>query len=243
MSLQFEQITISAGENTIVSGVSFELKQGEVSLLMGPNGSGKSTLVNGVLGHPKFQIKEGRLLLDGVDITHLKTDKKAALGIFLSQQYLPEIPGVTLNNFLYKAYKQIKGVDQLSILDFYKMAEARAKEIGMSGAFLKRQVGSGLSGGEKKQSEMLQAIVLEPRFVILDEIDSGVDVDAMEIIIAAIGWLKEKGVGILVITHYDTIVSRINPDYVHVMKDGKLIRSGGIELTEQIRLQGFQNIT
>jgi Fe-S cluster assembly ATP-binding protein len=193
------------------------------------------------MGHPKFTVEKGELLLDNENIISLSTNDKAKKGIFLSMQYLPEIAGVTLNNFLFKAYKAQKG-EGLTVLEFYKMAEARAKEIGLDPGFLKRQVGAGLSGGEKKQAEMLQAVVLLPKFVLLDEVDSGVDVDALEHVLSAIKWLRAHGAGVLLITHYDTLLKKIEPDRVHIMKQGKLVASGGHELADEIKKKGFTSL-
>jgi len=205
---------------------------------MGPNGSGKSSLVNAIFGHPKHKITEGKIALDGKDITNLPTDEKARKGLFLSMQYLPDIEGVTLGNFLYKAHKSITNSDT-SVLDFYKELEKKAQSIGISKDFLSRPINAGLSGGEKKQSEILQLLALSPEFAFLDEIDSGVDVDSLKKVFAGIDMLKKQGTGFLLITHYTKILHQIMPDHVHVMKDGKIIKSGGHELVEEVEEKGF----
>jgi Fe-S cluster assembly ATP-binding protein len=239
--LELKDIGVSAGEKTLVEGVSLSVESGKIHVLMGPNGSGKSSLLNAVMGHPRYRITGGAILLDGEDITELPTDKKAKKGMFLSLQHLPEIAGVTLNSFLHRAYKELKGSD-VSALEFYKVAETKAKEAGIDAGFLKKHVNSGLSGGEKKQSELLQLLTLEARFALLDEIDSGVDVDAMKKVYAAINYLKEKGIGFLIVSHHPSVLEYISPDTVSVMRGGKLALSGGKELAERIMKEGFENI-
>lgn len=238
--LQFEHISVDAGEKHIVSDVSLSLSSGELHVLMGQNGSGKSTLVNAIMGHPKLVVTGGNIILDDEDITSLATEKKAAKGLFLSMQYLPEIPGVTLLNFLHRAHKAQTG-EEVSILEFYKALEAKTKEIGVDASFLKRQVGVGLSGGEKKLAEIIQMIALKPKFAFLDEIDSGVDVDALKLVKAGIEYLRKEGTAFLLITHYDTLLADMAPDHVHVMKDGKIVRTGGPQLIAEIKEKGFRD--
>lgn len=241
MKLSFKHISIDSGEKRIVSDASLSVASGEVHVLMGPNGSGKSTLLNGVMGYPKFTIADGKIEFDGEDITALPTEEKAKRGIFLSMQYLPEIPGVTLLNFLHKAHRAQKG-EEISVLEFLKRVEAEAKAVGIDPGFLRRQVGVGLSGGEKKQAEILQMLALRPKFAFLDEIDSGVDVDALKLVVAGIERMKREGTGFILVTHYDTLLSHIAPDHVHVMREGKIVASGGRELSERIAKEGFANI-
>lgn len=242
-----KDIDIAVDGKTVVSDISLTLNSGEIHVLMGPNGSGKSSLLMGIMGHPKFPLTKGTVMLDGEDITMLSTEKKARAGLFLSMQYLPEIAGVTLLNFLHKANAARKTDEEgegkenieTSILDYYKKLESRAKEVGIDPAFLRRQVGAGLSGGEKKQAEMLQMLALRPAFAFLDEIDSGVDVDALKRVVAAINKSKEEGTGFLLVTHYASLLDHITPDHVHVMRDGRIFRSGGRELAEEVHREGF----
>lgn len=257
--LELKNITISTQGKAVVHDISLTINSGEVHILMGPNGSGKSSLVNGIFGHPKYDITSGQILLDGEDITSFVTDKKAKKGLFLSMQYLPEIAGVSMGQFLYRAYKEIKGGDD-SVLEFHKKMSDKAIELGIDKTFLSRHVNSGLSGGEKKQSEVLQMAVLGPKFAVLDEIDSGVDVDSLEKIFSAIKVLAKearptparqnhsggegqqsfgRGTGFLLITHYTNILKKITPDYVHVMKEGRIIKSGGHEIIGEIEEKGF----
>ncbi|MFA5830996.1 MAG: Fe-S cluster assembly ATPase SufC [Candidatus Paceibacterota bacterium] len=239
MQLQIKNLIVKAENKNVVRDVSFAVKSGEVHILMGSNGSGKSSLVNALMGHSKYQITGGNIFLDEEDITFLPTDKKAKKGLFLSLQHLPEIDGVSFTNFLYRAYKEMKGQD-ITLLEFNAFVKEEAEKYGLEPSFLKRSVNAGLSGGEKKQSEAFQLAFFEPKFAFLDEIDSGVDIDAVEKIFRVIQTLREKGTGFLLITHYGKILDKITPDYVHIMRDGKIVRSGGPELAEEIAKKGFK---
>ena len=243
--LALRDISVAAqnkdSEKTLVEGVTLQLESGKVHILMGPNGSGKSSLLNAVMGHPAYKLTNGAVMLDDEDITDLPTEKKAKAGLFLSMQHLPEIAGVSTTSFLHRAYKELKSSD-ISPLDFYKQTEKRALEAGIDPAYLKRNVNSGLSGGEKKLSEVLQLLALEPKFAFLDEIDSGVDVDAMKKVYAGINALKEKGIGFLLVSHYPNILEHVAPDTVSVMRGGKIVATGGAELAKKIATNGFENI-
>ena len=241
-NISVETANLSAGQagKRVVEDATLSLASGEVHILMGPNGSGKSSLVGGLFGHPKYKIVEGSLLLDGEDITALPTEKKAKQGLFLSLQYLPSVAGVTLGAFLHRAHKELSG-EVVPVLEFYKRAEGMAQAIGIDPAFLKRDLNSGLSGGEKKQSEILQLAILKPKFAVLDEIDSGVDVDSLVKVFAAIELLRKEGTGFLLITHYPNILERITPDAVHIMNQGKIVASGGAELAREVSQSGFKN--
>ncbi len=238
-TFEIKNLSIRAGEKEVVQNTSFSIRAGEIHVLMGANGSGKSSLVNALMGHPKYKITDGGIFLDDEDITFLSTDKKAKKGLFLSLQHLPEIDGVSFTNFLYRAHKEINGGD-MTLFEFYKYLTEKAAEYGLAPGFLKRSVNAGLSGGEKKQSEAFQLAFFEPKFAFLDEIDSGVDIDALDKIFRVVRTLREKGTGFLLITHYGKILEKITPDYVHVMKDGKIVRSGGPELASEIAEKGFK---
>jgi Fe-S cluster assembly ATP-binding protein len=240
-TLELKDISVVADNKTLVEGASLTLRSGEVHILMGPNGSGKSSLLNAIMGHPKYQLTGGSVVLDNEDITILPTEGKAKAGLFLSLQHLPEIAGVSMTSFLHRAYKEMKG-SPITPLEFYKMAEKMANDAGLDAGFLKKHVNTGLSGGEKKQSEVLQLLVLEPKFAFLDEIDSGVDVDAMKKVYAGINMLKEKGIGFLLVTHFANILDHVTPDMVHVMRGGKVVASGGKELIGRITANGFDQI-
>lgn len=236
--LELKNITISTQGKAVVHDISLTINSGEIHILMGPNGSGKSSLVNAIFGHPKYEIASGQVLLDGEDITSLVTDKKAKKGLFLSMQYLPEITGVSMGQFLYRAYKEIKGGDE-SVLEFHKRISDKADGLGIDKSLISKQLNSQISGGEKKQSEVLQMAVLGPKFAVLDEIDSGVDVDSLGKIFNAVNKLSKDGAGFMLITHYTNILKKIRPDYVHVMKEGRIVKSGGKEIIDEIEEKGF----
>ncbi len=239
MTLEIKNLKVKTDNKIIIDDISFSVKSGEVHIIMGPNGSGKSTLLNAIMGHPNNKIVGGKIILDDKDITNLKIEKKARKGIFLSVQYLPKIEGVTLLNFLYKSYKQIINKN-LSVLDFFKKMQGIADDIGINKEFLSKYVNSGLSGGEKKQSEILQLLALEPKFALLDEIDSGVDTDSLKKVFLGIKRLKEQGTGFLLVTHYSSILKYIKPDMVHIIKNGKIIKSGGHNLVSEVEKKGFK---
>lgn len=239
-NLEIKNLSIKADDKDIVNDISFSVAPGEVHVLMGPNGSGKSSLVNAIMGHPRYKISNGGVFLGDEDITFLSTDKKAKRGLFLSLQHLPEIDGVSLEKFLFRAYKEMTA-KEMTVLDFHKYLAEKAAEYGLPADFLRRNVNTGMSGGEKKQNEAFQLAFFEPRFAFLDEIDSGVDIDAMEKIFSVIRDLRAKGTGFLLITHYGKILEKITPDRVHIMKRGKMVHEGGPELAAEILEHGFKD--
>ncbi|PJE64329.1 MAG: Fe-S cluster assembly ATPase SufC [Candidatus Ryanbacteria bacterium CG10_big_fil_rev_8_21_14_0_10_43_42] len=238
--LQINNIHIAADAMEIVHGVTLEIPRGEIVALMGPNGSGKSTLVSALMGHPRFCITGGSLVLDGKDITQLPAYEKARRGLFLSPQHPPEIPGVSVFSFLRSVYNIVQK-HPMSVPDFKNYIEEKAAMLGMDNAFLKRSLNEGFSGGEKKRMEMLQLSLFVPTYAFLDETDSGLDVDALKIIANSIVRIKHD-MGILVITHHTHILSYLVPDKVYVMKEGKIIQEGGSELAEKIEKEGYQSI-
>ncbi len=240
-SLNIENLHVSSEGKEIVKGVSLEIKKGEVHALMGPNGSGKSTLANALAGHPKYEITEGRILLDGRDITRAPAHERARAGLFLSMQATPEIPGVTVSNFLRTAYNAVKE-KKLSVIEFHAMLRQKMEELQMDPAMSRRHLNEGFSGGEKKRAEILQMTVLEPAYAVLDETDSGLDVDALKIVEGGINRLRGPERGILLITHYVRMLEQIVPDAVHVMFDGRIVAEGGKELAEKIEKEGFDAI-
>lgn len=236
--LEFKNIHVQAENKTIVSDVSFVVEGGSLSVLMGPNGSGKSSLVNAIMGHPLYHLSKGNVFLDGEDITHITTDEKAKKGLFLSLQHIPKVGGVTLATFLHKAYMATHESD-ISILEFYLELRDKVQKYGIDPDFLDRPLTAGLSGGEKKLSEVIQLIALRPRFAILDEIDSGVDIDALHTVFNVIEALRKEGTAFVIISHYPSLLDHLSPEHVHVMSNGKLIRSGAKELATQIINKGF----
>ena len=237
-SLEIKNFTVETGGKLVASDVSFSMKSGEIHVLMGPNGSGKSSLLNGLFGHPRYK-SSGSIILGGKDIAGLPTEKKARLGLFLSMQNVPEIEGVSMLNFLHRAHVSISGKN-ISILEFNKTIGERADSFGIPKEFISRKVNAGFSGGERKQSEILQLLALCPKFAFLDEIDSGVDVDSLDKVFSAVEAGKKDGIGFLLVTHYPNILKKIIPDCVHIMKGGKIVKSGGKDLALEIAEKGFE---
>ncbi len=244
--LQIKNLTVETDGKVVVNDVSFVVESGQAHVLMGANGSGKTSLLNAIAGHPKYNIIQGEILLDDKNIIEFSVDERAKAGMFLSMQILPEIEGVTLANFLHTAYKGLKELgsprpksEEMSVLDFYKYLEQKADSVGINKEFLKRELNVGFSGGEKKQSEILQLLALEPKFAFLDEIDSGVDIDAINKVFAGIEQLRKKSTAFLLVTHDSNILDKITPNVVHIMQDGKLIKSGGEDLIKEVKEKGF----
>lgn len=251
--LSITDLHISIDEKTIIHGVSLEIKAGEVHAIMGPNGSGKSTLVNALAGHPKYQITKGSVEFHGKDLLKLAPHERAKGGMFLAMQYPKEIEGVSLRSFLFAAYKaQMMARDPafkaVSPVRFQKMLEEEMKLLHMDSAFAERAVNKGFSGGEKKKSEVLQMRVLKPRLALLDETDSGLDVDALKTVAEGVESMRgtsaksadEAGFSALIVTHYARILGYIVPDHVHVMVAGKIVESGGKELAQRLEKEGYE---
>jgi Fe-S cluster assembly ATP-binding protein len=225
----------------ILKGIDLTVRQGEVHALMGPNGSGKSTLANVLMGRPGYTRTAGEILFKGQDITALKPDQRAQAGLFLAFQYPTEIPGVSVVNFLRSAYKAVKG-DQISALAFRKRMKEKMNLLGVEDQMVARYVNQGFSGGEKKKNEILQLAVLEPEIAILDETDSGLDIDSLKAVATGIGQLIGPGLGVLLITHYQRILNYITPDHIHVMLDGRIVLSGGPELAPTLEQKGYEGL-
>lgn len=238
MSLKIENLHVSREGKEIVKGVTLEIPAGEVHALMGPNGSGKSSLANALMGHPKYAVTAGSVSLDGEDVTALPPDKKAALGLFLSMQHPPEVPGVSVAHFL-RVVTTTARREPVSVADFRKMLKEKMAELKIDPAFMNRSLNEGFSGGEKKRMEILQLALLEPKYAVLDETDSGLDVDALKIVTDGVSRAREKGMGVLLITHYARILRHLVPDRVHVLSDGAIARSGGKELADEIEKEGY----
>ncbi len=241
MSLKINNVHIAVDGTEIVKGIDLEIKPGEVHAIMGPNGSGKSTLANALMGHPKYSITSGSVLINGEEIQNISPDKRAKKGLFLSMQYAPEIPGVTVTNFLRLAVESMTG-QKKNPLTFYAELQDKMKELKIDPEFAKRYLNVGFSGGEKKRLEVLQLLMLNPQFAVLDETDSGLDVDALKIVSEGINAFRKKTTGVLLITHYNRILQYVKPDFVHIMRDGKIIKSGGEELARAVEETGYTNI-
>jgi len=217
------------------------VRQGEIHALMGPNGSGKSTLSNVIMGRPGYVVTEGTVLLNDEDITALPADERAKRGLFLAMQYPTEIPGVSVVNFLRTAYNSIKG-GQVSALEFRKHMKTQMERLGVEDSMVQRYVNQGFSGGEKKRNEVLQLAVLEPAVALLDETDSGLDIDSLKLVAESVNDLAGPDLGVLIITHYQRMLNYITPGFVHVMMQGKIVRSGGPELAHQLEDKGYEGI-
>ena len=243
--LEIENLHATVDGKEILKGLSLELPPGEVHAIMGPNGSGKSTLSYVLSGRQGYEVTEGSVRFKGRDLLALEPEERAALGLFLAFQYPVEIPGVPNSTFLREAANAVRvarGEEPYDALGFVKLLRARAKELGMPDEMLKRAVNSGFSGGEKKRNEMLQMAVLEPSLAILDETDSGLDIDALKTVSDAVNAMRGPERSFLVITHYQRLLTHIVPDRVHVLARGRILRSGGRELAEELEAKGYADI-
>ncbi|GHT82063.1 ABC transporter ATP-binding protein [Actinomycetota bacterium] len=237
--LEIKKLEVEVEGKRILNGVDLTIKQGETHAIMGPNGSGKSTLSYAIAGHPKYKIVGGEILLDGTNISEASPDERAKAGIFLAQQAPTEIEGITLSNFLRAAVTAVKG-EPPKVRDWIKDLATEMQKLHISKDFANRQVNLGFSGGEKKRTEILQLRMLKPKFAILDETDSGLDVDALKIVAEGVNdAMSALNFGLLLITHHTHLLRYIQPDFVHVFKSGKIVESGGSELAEQLVAQGY----
>ena len=242
--LTINNLHVSIEDTLILKGLNLTVRQGEVHAIMGPNGTGKSTLANAIMGHPNYEVTEGDILIDGNSVLDMAADERSREGIFLAFQYPVAIPGVTVANFLRTAINarlqhMVPPQENISILEFRKMLKAKMDLLEMDYSFGGRYLNDGFSGGEKKRTEVLQLAVLEPSFAILDETDSGLDIDAIRIVSEGVNALKGPNMGIMVITHYQRILNYIQPDFVHVMFDGRIVESGEKELALQLEDEGY----
>jgi Fe-S cluster assembly ATP-binding protein len=238
-TLEIRGLKVSVEDKEILQGVDLSVSSGETHAIMGPNGSGKSTLAYSIAGHPKYTVTEGSITLDGEDVLKMAVDERARAGLFLAMQYPTEIPGVTVSNFLRTAATATRGEAPKLRLWIKEVREAMAA-LEMDPAFAERAVNEGFSGGEKKRHEVLQLELLKPRFAILDETDSGLDVDALRVVSEGVNRVRESGeVGTLLITHYTRILRYITPDFVHVMSGGRIVDSGGAELAKKLEDEGY----
>lgn len=247
--LKLENLTAQVGEGdsakTILKGLSLSVPAGEVHAIMGPNGSGKSTLSYVLSGKDGYEVTDGSATLEGNDLLDLEAEERAAAGLFLAFQYPVEIPGVGNMTFLrtaLNAQRKARGEEEMSATDFLKFVREKAKALQIDAEMLKRPVNVGFSGGEKKRNEILQMAVLQPRMCILDETDSGLDVDAMKLVSDGVNALRDAGRGFLVITHYQRLLDHIKPDVVHIMADGRIVKTGGPELAVEVETNGYADI-
>ena len=240
--LEIKNIHANIDGKDILKGIDLEIKSGEVHAIMGPNGSGKSTLASVITGKEEYEVSEGDILFENESLEEVSPEERAHKGIFMSFQYPIEIPGITITNFLKTAInetKKARGEKEMSAKDMLKMLREKSKMLEIDSKFLSRSINDGFSGGEKKRNEIFQMAMLEPKLAILDETDSGLDIDALKIVANGVNKLKNKDNAILVITHYQRLLEYIVPDYVHVLFDGKIVKSGGKELALKLEEKGY----
>jgi Fe-S cluster assembly ATP-binding protein len=244
--LQVNNLHAQAGEKKILNGITLSVNPGEVHAVMGPNGSGKSTLAQVLAGHPAYQVTEGSATYEGQDLLDMEPEERARAGLFLAFQYPVEIPGITNAYFLRAALNEIRkarGQEELDPIDFMDLAEERLKLVDWGPEILGRMVNAGFSGGEKKRNEILQMAILEPRLAILDETDSGLDIDALRVVAAGVNQLRRPDNATIVVTHYQRLLNYIVPDVVHVLAGGRIVKSGGKELALELEAKGYDWLT
>jgi Fe-S cluster assembly ATP-binding protein len=241
--LEIRNLHVAAGDKQILKGVDLHVRSGEIHAMMGPNGSGKSTLANAIMGHPGLEVTEGEILFDGEEITEADPDERARAGLFMAFQYPVAIPGVTTAKYLrmvMNAHREARGEQPISLKDFRKTVEAAMELTNVPKEFSSRYINDGFSGGEKKRMEILQLALQQPRLAVLDETDSGLDIDALNTVSHGVNTVaKESGMGALIITHYQRILHLVKPEFVHIMFEGRIVKEGGPELVEQLEQRGY----
>lgn len=239
-TLRIEELRSKIEGKEILKGLSLEINGGEIHAIMGPNGTGKSTLASTLMGHPKYEVTGGKVTLDNEDLLEMEVDERARAGLFLAMQYPSEIAGVTNSDFLRSAMNaRREDGDEISLIRFIREMESKMKGLEMNLEFVHRYLNEGFSGGEKKRNEILQMMLLEPKFVILDEVDSGLDIDALRIVANGVNEMRSADRGFLIITHYQRLLNYITPDFVHVMMQGRIVKSGGPELAHRLEAEGY----
>lgn len=239
-TLKIENLHVSIEGKEIIKGLDLEINGGEIHAVMGPNGTGKSTLASAIMGHPKYQITEGKVFLDDEDVLEMEVDERAKAGLFLAMQYPSEVSGVTNADFLRTAInaRREEG-DEISLMKFIKKLDSKMADLDMGEEFAQRYLNEGFSGGEKKRNEILQLMMLEPKIAVLDEIDSGLDIDALKVVSKGVNAMRNEDFGCLIITHYQRLLNYITPDKVHVMMQGRIVKSGGAELAQRLEAEGY----
>lgn len=242
--LEIKNLHVSIEEKEILKGVNLTLKTGEIHAIMGPNGTGKSTLSAAIMGNPNYEVTEGEILLDGQNILELEVDERARLGLFLAMQYPSEIPGITNAEFMRAAINAKRDEDnKISVMDFLKKLDEKMELLNMPEEMAERYLNEGFSGGEKKRNEILQLLMLEPTFAILDEIDSGLDIDALKVVARGVNEMRGENFGSLIITHYQRLLNYITPDVVHIMMDGRVVLTGNADLAKRLEAEGYAGIS
>jgi Fe-S cluster assembly ATP-binding protein len=237
--LKIEDLRVEIDGQEIVKGLDLEVGKGEIHAIMGPNGSGKSTLANVLMGHPRYEVTGGSITFQGEDVFELEPDERAKLGMFLAFQYPSEVPGVSVANFLRTAVNSVRE-EELSAMEMYRLIQDKMKIMQMDPRFAERYLNEGFSGGEKKRNEILQMLMLDPKLAIMDETDSGLDIDALQVVAKGVNELRGPDFSAVIITHYQRILRYIEPDHVHVMLDGRLVTSGGKELALDLEDKGYE---
>jgi Fe-S cluster assembly ATP-binding protein len=239
MSLKIENLHVRTEDREILHGVDLTVAKGETHALMGPNGSGKSTLANTIMGNPTYEVTEGKIILDGEDLTEAAPDERARAGLFMAFQYPATIPGVSVANFLRMAVNATRD-EPIKVKEFGQLLKQHMDLLKIDRAFTSRYLNEGFSGGEKKRAEILQLAMLAPQIAVLDETDSGLDIDALRIVSDGVNKLRESDRGFLVITHYTRILEYVKPEFVHIMLDGRIVREGGRELADELEDKGYE---
>jgi Fe-S cluster assembly ATP-binding protein len=240
--LEIRNLHVSAEDKEILKGLDLEVSKGEVRALMGPNGSGKSTLANAIMGHPALDVTEGEIVFNGSEITEADPEERSRAGLFMAFQYPVAIPGVTVAKYLrmaINAHREARGESQISLKDFRRDTEAAMELVDIPREFSSRYVNDGFSGGEKKRLEILQLAMLRPQIAVLDETDSGLDIDALRVVAEGVNRFAGADMGVLIITHYQRILHLVEPDFVHVMHDGRIVKQGGPELVTELEEKGY----
>lgn len=240
-SLSVKDLHVSIENKEILKGFGIDVKGGEVHAIMGPNGTGKSTLASALMGHPKYEVTSGEATFNGEDLFEMEVDERARAGLFLAMQYPSEVSGVTNADFIRSAMNADRGEDdQVSLMQFIRKIDEKMSALEIDQSFQHRYLNEGFSGGEKKRNEILQLLMLEPKIAILDEIDSGLDIDALKVVAKGIEDMRSQDFGCMIITHYQRLLNYIQPDFVHVMMQGKIVKSGGPELAKKLEENGYE---
>lgn len=243
-TLEIKNLHVSIEDKEILKGVNLTINTNEVHAIMGPNGTGKSTLSAAIMGNPSYTVTEGEILFDGENVLELEVDKRARLGLFLAMQYPSEIPGITNAEFMRAAINAKRAEDdKISVMDFIKKLDQNMELLNMKEEMAERYLNEGFSGGEKKRNEILQLLMLEPTFAILDEIDSGLDIDALKVVSKGVNAMRGESFGALIITHYQRLLDYITPDVVHIMMEGRVVMTGGAELAKRLEKEGYAKIS
>ncbi|MDC51455.1 Fe-S cluster assembly ATPase SufC [Listeria monocytogenes] len=239
-TLKIQDLHVEIEGKEILKGVNLEISTGEIHAIMGPNGTGKSTLSSAIMGHPKYEVTQGTITLDGEDVLEMEVDERARAGLFLAMQYPSEISGVTNAEFIRAAINSRREEgDEIPVMQFIRKLDAKMDILDMDEEMAERYLNEGFSGGEKKRNEILQLLMIEPKLAILDEIDSGLDIDALKVVSKGVNEMRGEGFGCLIITHYQRLLNYITPDFVHVMMQGKLVKEGGPELAKRLEAEGY----